>query len=73
MKFNFGKNWQNFLDNKLDGERINIAEKSLREFTIKKAKKNQSFFDADLDLDCLVLQQKNLVLRFFQLMETKSS
>ena len=46
-----------FLDNKLDGERINIAEKSLREFTIKKAKK-KSFFYAGSDLDCLVLQQK---------------
>ena len=67
MKFNFGNNWQNFLDNKLDEERINIAEKSLIEFSIKKAKKTKHFLMLDLDLACLVLLQKNLVSRFFQL------
>ena len=29
MKFNFGNNWQNFIDNKLDDERINIANKNM--------------------------------------------
>ncbi len=45
MKFNFGNNWQNFIDNKLDDERINIAEKSLKEFSIKRNKKAKTFLD----------------------------
>ena len=45
MKFNFGNNWQNFIDNKLDDERINIAEKSLKEFSIKRNKKAKTFLE----------------------------
>lgn len=45
MKFNFGKNWQNFINNKLDNERIDIAEKSLKEFSIKRNKEIKTFLD----------------------------
>ena len=41
MKFNFGKNWKNFIDDKLDNERIGIAERSLKEFTIKNVKNDK--------------------------------
>jgi len=45
MKFNFGNNWQNFIDNKLDEERVDIAEKSLIEFSVKKNRKEKTFLD----------------------------
>ncbi len=44
MKFNFGNNWKNFVNKKLDIERIDIAEESLTKFLIKKVKKKKFFF-----------------------------
>ncbi len=73
MKFNFGNNWQNFLDNKLDEERINIAEKSLIEFSIKKAKKNQTFFDAGSGSGLFSLAAKKLGFKVFSIDIDKES
>lgn len=60
MKFNFGKNWKNFIDDKLDNERIGIAERSLKEFTIKNVKNDKIFLDIGSGSGLFSLAAKNL-------------
>lgn len=44
-RFWFGKNWRNFVDNKLNGERIKIAESSLRDMLDIEDMKGRTFLD----------------------------
>ena len=73
MKFNFGKNWKNFINNKLDNERISIAEKSLKEFTIKNVKNNKTFLDIGSGSGLFSLAAKNLGYKVISLDLDKDS